>query len=244
MENRLEHLDEFQDILSDYEVSDESQHILDETKLVLLLAPSSSGRNALIKGLLETDEYYFIVSDTTRHPRTNDGLMEQNGVEYWFRSEDDFLKDLQQGKYLEAEVIHKQQVSGISIRELQKARDRQKTAITDVDLLGVHNVRAAKPDTICLLILPPSFDEWQRRFDNRGKLSNEEKRRRFETATRILQAGLDNDYFTIVVNDDYDRALAEIHDIVKSGVDKMTQMAGKVVVKELLKATTDWLEAA
>jgi len=84
--------------------------LLQQTKFVPLVAITSSGRNTLIRELLKTGEYHFIVSDTTRKPRTNDGVMEQSGVEYWFRDEDEVLQDVKDGKFLEAAVIHSQQV--------------------------------------------------------------------------------------------------------------------------------------
>ena len=139
--NELRQLTEFQDLLANYQLSKGALQTLSQTQLVLLVAPTSSGRNHLIRELMKTDDYYYIVSDTTRRPRTNDGIMEQSGVEYWFRDEADVLSDIRDGKYLEAAVIHQQQVSGISIRELQKATDLGKIAITDacifIDLHGI-----------------------------------------------------------------------------------------------------------
>src|SRR5579885_607634 len=112
--NRLEHLQEFKTVLANYRISPASQRILQQTNLVLLAAPTSAGRNTIIRELLKTGDYHYIVSDTTRQPRINDGIPEQNGVEYWFRSEADILKDLAAGQYVEAAIIHNQQVSGIS----------------------------------------------------------------------------------------------------------------------------------
>src|SRR5947209_4084329 len=123
--NELVHKAEFHTLLADYKLSKASLLTLSQTKLVLLVAPTSSGRNTIIRELLKTGDYYFIVSDTTRKPRVNDGIPERDGVEYWFRSEEEVLEDIKQGKYLEAAVIHEQQVSGISIRELQKANEQQ-----------------------------------------------------------------------------------------------------------------------
>src|SRR5438309_1023704 len=117
----LQHYTEFKAVLDKYHVSDAAKTKLEGLKLVLMLAPTSGGRNTIIKRQLQTGNYYYIVSDTTRPPRVNDGALEQNGNEYWFRTEDEILADLKTGSFLEAELIHDQQVSGISIRELEKA---------------------------------------------------------------------------------------------------------------------------
>src|SRR5581483_619054 len=143
-----EHYQQFKDILGQYKLSSRAKNATKNIKLVLLLAPTSGGKNTIIRHQLATGRYYFIVSDTTRPPRKNDGIMEISGREYWFRTEKEMLKDLKAGELLEAEIIHNQQVSGISIRELEKAQKQGKIAITDIELMGAHNIRTVKPDTV------------------------------------------------------------------------------------------------
>lgn len=242
MENHLASLEEFQNILASYKISAKIQEILGNTKLVLMLAPSSSGRNTIITELLKSGKYHFIVSDTTRYKRSNNGLMEQNGVEYWFKSEAEFLIDLKKGEYLEAEIIHNQQVSGISFRELQRARAENKIAITDIDLMGMENVVAVYPQTIPLLVLPPDFKEWQVRLNNRGEMQPQEVRRRLKTAINILEAGLEHDYFIYVVNDDFHQSVKLINDIVENGANKLGQKYGQKVNQQLLTDTKQFLK--
>ncbi len=213
--NKLTHLDEFQALLSDYQLSKQALQTLSQTRLVLLVAPTSTGRNRLIRELLKTDDYYYIVSDTTRQPRSNDGVMELTGVEYWFRDEAEVLNDIREGKYLEAAVIHQQQVSGISIRELQLATDKGKIAITDAEIAGIDNAIRLKPDTLGIFVLPPSFDEWQRRLHHRGDMHDEEYKRRMESAVAELSAALKHTYYRFVINDDIDSAVQQINAIAK-----------------------------
>jgi guanylate kinase len=216
-ENKLTHLKEFQELLKDYRVSKNSKSILLQTQLVLLTAATSSGRNTIIKELLKTGEYHFIISDTTRHPRLNNGVLERNGVEYWFRSEEEMLEDLRQGKFLEAEVIHKQQVSGISIRELKAALLEEKIAITDIDIGGIQNVVDAKPDTLAVLVLPPSFEEWKRRIMGRGEMSKGELKRRLETACRIFSTALEKPYLKFIINDDLNESASKVNYLARYG---------------------------
>src|SRR5580765_4863377 len=129
----LKHYAEFKEVLETYHISDSAKNTLDDLTLVLLLGPTSGGRNTIMKHQLQTGNYTYIVSDTTRAPRINDGVLETSGNEYWFRTEEEVLADLKAGQFLEAELIHDQQVSGISMRELEKARAQNKIAITDVD---------------------------------------------------------------------------------------------------------------
>ena len=121
MECHLQLRQEFETVLKNYQPSDQALKLLQKTPLVILLGVSGSGKNTIINHLVGFGRYHFIVSDTTRQPKLRDGNMEVDGVQYFFRSEADMLADLENGAFLEAEIIHKHQVSGTSIRELKRA---------------------------------------------------------------------------------------------------------------------------
>jgi guanylate kinase len=234
----LTRLAAFDEALKNYHIGESAGRTLHETRFAVMLGPTSSGRNTIIERLVATGNYHFIISDTTRPPRVNNGVLEQDGVQYWFRAEDDMLADIQAGKFLEAEVIHRQQVSGISIRELEKAQANHRIAITDIDIGGVHNVVTAKPDAAVILILPPSFDEWRHRIEGRGHMSNDEWRRRATTALRIFKAPSQHDYFKVVVNDNLDHSVAVVDAIARTdSVDPAEQARGLRVAAELYQAT-------
>lgn len=228
----LKHYTEFEEVLKNYHASDHAKETLKDLKLVLLLAPTSGGRNTIIRHQIKTGRYYYIISDTTRPPRLNDGVMEQNGKEYWFKTEEEMLSDLKKGEYLEAELIHRQQVSGISIRELEKAQAQQKVAITDVDLKGVHNIMQEKPDAFAIMLLPPSFDEWQRRLNGRGRMPTPELKRRLETAGAILQDGLRQNYYHFVISEDVGQS-AGIIDAIIAGQSNPHQGRATGLINEL-----------
>ncbi len=240
--NRLEHLREFQDILAHYQMSEDSKRTLAETRLALLAAPTSAGRNTIIRELVKTGDFDFIVSDTTRRPRVNDTVLEQNGINYWFRTEEQVLADLKAGKFLEAAIIHNQQVSGISVRELKRIHDSGKIGTTDIEIVGVRNIMRAKPDTFAIFVLPPSFDEWQHRLKHRGRMSRAEYRRRLDSAVEEFKAALDEPYYSFVINDTVDNALHEIQEIVHTGkLNPEQQMRGRALAKQLYTETKTFL---
>lgn len=242
MQNKLIYLSEFQNILSNYRISDQSARILRKVNLVLMVAPTSAGRNTIIRELMKTGEYYFIVSDTTRLPRINDGVPEKNGVEYWFRKEEDMLNDLKSGKFLEAAIIHDQQVSGISMRELDKAARQNKIAITDIEIVGVENIMRVKSDAHPIFVLPPSFEEWQHRLKHRGKMTREETLNRMRSAVREFQHALESGYYTFVINKDIEAAAQEINLAARYGmVDDLRQAEGRKLAEQLLLATKSYL---
>lgn len=240
--NELKHLSEFEALLADYQPSDTSKKVLTETKLALLAAPTSSGRNTILKELIKTGVYHYLVSDTTRKPRINDGAPEKDGVEYWFRTEEEMLADLQEGKFLEAAIIHDQQVSGISIRELRQAHAEGKTAITDIEIVGVQSILKHKPDTCILFVLPPDFDEWQRRIKHRGIMDVQEFKRRLASACKEFAAALESSYYNFVINDSVEHAIQQINAIAIEGrVDEASQKQGRVITQQLLQQTKAFL---
>ena len=231
--------DDFHAALKNYHLSDSANQILHKTKLVVLTAPTASGRNTIINELLRTNQYNFIVSDTTRAPRENNGILEQNGREYFFRNEQDMLQDIKDGNFLEAEVIHEQQVSGISIRELAKAGEENRVAIADTDIGGISNIITLKPDAIAVLVLPPSFEVWHERIFSRGEMPDDEYGRRLKTAARILHSGIEeNSIFKIIINDDLTDAAEQIHELVHNETFTPEQHEkGVALARELLAET-------
>ncbi len=215
--NQLVHMDEFRRLLEDYRPSEAGKRTLREVRLVLGVAPSATGRNTIIRELEKVGNYHFVISDTTRQPRINNGVPEQNGREYWFRTEEEMLHELRHGEMVEAAIIHGQQVSGISIRELAAAQESGSIAVKDVEIIGAANIHRLKPDALVLFMVPPSFDMWMERLHSRGYMSPDEIGRRIESAERELAAALEADYYRFILNDTLEGTTAEIHRLVTLG---------------------------
>ncbi len=238
--NKLEHKVEFDHILAHYELSKQAKELLDRLRLVLLAGPTASGRNTIIDQLIKKGNYKYIVSDTTRAPRINNGIPEKNGVNYFFKSEEEFLFDLKKGEFLEAEIIHERQVSGISIRELATAEKSGKIAITEVEIGGFANILSRKADTIGILILPPSFEVWIERINARSEMEKEEVLSRLNTGVRIFKEALRDKHISIVINDYLEKAVAEVDAIVNSR-SMPDSTIGLALVKQLLNETEAYL---
>lgn len=241
--NKLRHLAEFQSALKDYHLSDAAMQTLTQTKLVVLVGPTSAGRNTIINELVKTGDYVHIVSDTTRAVREKDGVpIEQNGREYWFRDEEDVLADLRNGEYMEAAIIHNQQVSGCNIRELEVARKANKIAIKDIEPSGAQTVHDLNSDTIVVFVTPPSFEVWMSRLRGRGTLPEDEVRRRLESASKEFAVALEHDYYTFVVNDSFEDAVADVHAIATTGeYDPAKKEFARRIVEQLYQDTQAYL---
>jgi len=239
----LHHLNDFENTLKHYNPSLEIIDLLRNIQFVLLAAPTAAGRNTIIKSLIMTGKYYYVVSDTTRKPRINNGIPEKNGDEYWFKSEEEFLHGLKNGAYVEAAIIHNQQVSGVSLEELRRAADSGKTVITDIDINGCDSIKSYSDSTIPIFILPPDFKEWIRRLDARGAMDSAEKRRRLNSAAEEIQLALDRNYFKFVINWDLRLTIEELHEHISSGdFSVVQQTAAHAHAKQVLADLSNYLK--
>jgi guanylate kinase len=242
--NQLVRIDEFREVLSGYRLSEDAKRILADLNLVLLVGPTASGKNTIINELVKTGNYHYIVSDTTRQPRINDGVPEQNGREYWFKTEEEMLQALREGQFLEAALIHEQQVSGTSVRELAAALDTHKTALTEIEIVGAHKAHIAKPDSIIIFNVPPSFETWMRRLTGRSSMPAAEVRRRLETAVTEYEAALMHDYYRFIINDDIATTVTVIDAMARLDAhDTSKEYAARELAKELLRQTNEYLSS-
>jgi guanylate kinase len=215
--NTLVHADEFRQALKNYRPNDEVLKLLKQIRLLLFVAPTATGRDTIIHELLKTGHYFPLVTHTTREPRINNGIPEQNGREYWFSSEEEMLAELQKGALAGAAVIHNQQVSGIQLEQLAGAQRDSKIALTDVDVVGALDIHQLKPDTMSIFMVPLSFDIWMERLHARGQMAPGELERRMESAQRELGTALKADYFNFFLNDTLEGTTAEIDRMVMTG---------------------------
>lgn len=239
---RLKNIDEFRKLLADYHVSAPAKKLLETINYVPVSGLAGGGRNTVINYLTTHFEYHFVISDTTRPPKLRNGVMEVDGVDYFFRTEEDMLNDIRNGAFLEAEIIHNQQVSGTSIRELLRAKDTGKIPIRDIEYGGIENVYKAKPNATIIGLLPPNYGEWIRRFSNREEIHEEEFRNRLQTAEKVLDAMLAKPYFKLVINNTVEQCAADIREIVERGyADPAKQENGKKTARAILAGVQEVL---
>lgn len=240
MEAHLQLRQQFEEVINNYQPSDQALKLLQKTPLVILLGVTGSGKNTIINHLVGFGRYHFIVSDTTRQPKLRDGNMEINGVQYFFRSEADILADLKKGAFLEAEIVHKNHVYGTSIRELKRAVDSGKIPVNEVDVGGTISIRKAKPDTTFIFLLPPSFKEWRYRLQGREVMSEEELTNRLKTAVKVLEEGLRNDYI-FVVNESSRATAEQIDDYIQGNKTAFANENGRVIADQIQQELKDFI---
>ena len=227
--------EEFRRLLDNYRISEESSAKLQKVRMAVFSGLAASGRNTIINKLIETGLYHFLISDTTRPPKLRDGKMEQDGVNYHFVTEEQFLDNLKNGRVIEAELIHEQQVSGTMVSEVLYAADLNKIALAEVEYLGANNIARANPNAVMIGLIPPSYDEWIRRFTSREEISSGEFRNRLLTAKNVLWNFLEKPYYKILVNDNLDEAVKKAREIIENNeFSKEEQLAGRKLVSQIL----------
>lgn len=232
---RLQYMAEFQKAIAELRLSEHAQRVLSQSNLVAMAGLAGGGRNTIINYLVERHNYYFLVSDTTRPPKLRNGVMERDGVNYYFRTEEGMLEDIHAGEFIEAEIIHSQQVSGTSIREVERANEAEKIGIHDFEYKGAQAVATAKPTAHIIGLLPPSYDIWLSRLFGREELHPEEFANRLQTAEKVLEAMLRLPYYKFVINDTVEQAARDLRTIVEQGVtDDKKQQACRDLAQELL----------
>lgn len=165
--------------------------------LFVISAPSGAGKTTLVEALRETSEFVYSVSCTTRAPRSG----EVDGEDYRFLSEDNFLSQLEAGKFLEHAKVHGHYYGTPAepvVANLKDGRD----VLIDIDTQGAASMRnCADPfvrDALAdIFIMPPDLDELRRRLMNRGTETAEQIESRLATASREMRLWRDYRYTII-----------------------------------------------
>ncbi len=183
-------------------------------KLFVISGPSGVGKGTICKQLISRNKDISVsVSATTRKPRTED----IEGVTYYFKTEAEFKKMIDDGKFLEWANYNGNYYGtpGDAVDErLSKGLD----IILEIETQGALNIMQKRPDAVSIFILPPDTDTLYARLKNRGTESPEEIENRVKAAEWELSQKEKYDY--IVVNDCLEEAVATIENIIKDEKEK------------------------
>ncbi len=181
-------------------------------RLIVISGPSGVGKSTILKRVIAETDAVFSVSATTRSPR--DG--ERDGEHYLFLDEPTFRRMIASDELLEwAEVFDR--LYGTPAGPVNQAMIEGKTVLMDVDVQGGRQVHGHMPDATFVLIVPPDGDVLAARLEHRGSETEDELKQRLSKAQAEIDAAkLSGVYNHMIVNDDLDRAVKELVEIVAS----------------------------
>ena len=169
----------------------------------MVTGPSGVGKGTLIRALCrQFPDMRLSVSATTRPPRSG----EVHGRDYHFLSPEDFEKRVQEGDFLEHATYAGNRYGTL------RSETEDDPVVLEIEVQGARQVREAMPDAIQVFIAPPSTEELRERLLARGTDTPEVIRKRLEVAEEELSA--QEEFPHVVVNDDLDRAVQELVDLV------------------------------
>lgn len=179
-------------------------------KVIIFSAPSGSGKTTIVRHLLERyPQLEFSISATSRAPRGQ----ERDGVDYYFLSQEEFMKAVAENRFVEWEEVYKGTCYGTLRSEVERIWAKGNIIVFDVDVIGGINLkRIFGSDACSIFVMPPSVEELRRRLEGRGTDAPEVIDRRVAKAEFELTKAPEFDH--IVVNDSLDEAIAETTRII------------------------------
>lgn len=190
---------------------------MEKGKMLIFSAPSGSGKTTIVNWLMQEHpelNLYFSISCTSRAPRGT----EQNGVEYFFLTPEEFRERIENDEFLEYEEVYEDRFYGTLKAQVERQLAAGQNVVFDVDVKGGINIKRFYGDRVMsLFIQPPSVEELRRRLEGRGTDTPEAIENRLAKAEYEMTFAPQFDH--IVVNDDLQTAEAETLALIRSFLD-------------------------
>ena len=186
-------------------------------KLIVLSAPSGTGKTTVVKKLLEESANLVAsVSYTTRKMREN----EKEGLDYFFVGEKTFANMIENDDFLEHATVFGN-FYGTEKKSVSQNIEKGINVILEIDWQGAQQIKNRMPSCVMIFLIPPSKEVLLSRLKNRGTDSNQEIENRFNQAVEDLEQS--NNFDHVLVNDQLDRVVNEIALYIKGKAKKISQ---------------------
>lgn len=196
-----------------------------EGLLVVVSGPSGTGKGTVLKFLKqENANVRYSVSATTRKPREG----ETEGLSYFFKTVEEFKAMIENDELLEWDQ-YCDNYYGTPKKYIEDSMKQGYDVILEITVEGALLIKEKYPDSVSIFILPPSFEELQRRIMGRGTEKPEVIAKRMEKAKWEMQFVKSYDY--VVINDEIDSAAEKINDIISA--EKLRYNRNTDILKEI-----------
>lgn len=177
------------------------------SKVYVVSGPSGSGKGTVLAQIKKRPDVFYSVSATTRGMRPG----EIDGVDYHFISREQFIEMIERGEFLEhAEYVHN--FYGTPIQPIRDNLAAGRDVIVEIEVQGFLQVKEKLPEAETVFIMPPSVEELERRLRGRGTETEEKIQGRLKTALEEMKYA--DRYDHIVVNDELEKAVSELLEIM------------------------------
>ena len=187
-------------------------------KLIIFSAPRGSGKSTLVNYLMEQHpelQLAFSISCTSRAPRGK----EQNGVEYFFLSPEEFKKKIANDEFLEYEEVYEDRFYGTLKSQVEVQSQAGQNVVFDVDVKGGVNIKKHYGSrALSVFIQPPSVEELRNRLVGRATDAPEVIEQRLNKAEYELSFA--DKFDRIVINDDLEKAKVDVYNVIKQFLDE------------------------
>lgn len=182
-------------------------------KLIIFSAPSGTGKSTIINWLMQEHKELklaFSISCTSRAPRGT----EQNGVEYFFLSPEEFRQRISNDEFLEYEEVYTNRFYGTLKSQVESQQAKGENVVFDVDVKGGCNIKKHYGDkALSIFIQPPSIEALRQRLESRGTDAPEVIDQRIARAE--FELGFADRYDKVIVNDDLETAQEQTLAIIR-----------------------------
>ena len=183
-------------------------------KLIIFSAPSGTGKSTIISWLMKEHKELnlaFSISCTSRAPRGT----EQNGVEYFFLTPEEFRMRIEDDEFLEYEEVYEDRFYGTLKSQVEHQLEAGQNVVFDVDVKGGVNIKNFYGDkALSIFIQPPSIGELRRRLESRGTDAPDVIDQRIARAEFELTFA--EKFDRIVINDILEYAEADVLEIIQT----------------------------
>ncbi len=186
-------------------------------KLIVISAPSGTGKTTVVKKLLQqSTNLEASVSFTTRKMREN----EKEGLDYFFVSEKTFTNMIQNDDFLEHATVFGN-FYGTEKKSVSENLNEGVNVILEIDWQGALQIKSSMPSCVMIFLIPPSKEVLLARLKNRGTDSDQEIAYRFNQA--VLDLEQSNKFDHVLVNDQLDKVVTEIALCIEGKANKINQ---------------------